>query len=179
MEKFRKTEVIILAILWAMSIVSYSIALLLNYVLYTTDYFGLAGLSIVTLRVLLRPEKSFQSVFILLLFGLFNLLSFAYFFNLIFTFGVSGWFTPGIQLISLVMLSILAIRKRNDVIQFYRETFGRTEKEEEDARKSTQIGFKTKFNNLTDNEIDLKLQQNLVPEAIEALKEIKKEREVG
>ncbi len=177
MEKFKKTEIIILAILWTMSLSTYSIALLNNYVLYTSDYLGLAGLTIVTLIAYFKPEKSFQSVLVLLLLGLFNLLSFAFFFNIVMTFGFSVLMTPGIQLISLALLTVLVIKKRNEVGQFYRETFGQTEEEKEKARQSAQNRFKMKFEQLSDREIEIKLQQDLVPEAISALNEIKKERE--
>lgn len=176
MEKFKKTEIIILAILWSMSLISYSIALLNNNVLFTSDYFGLAGLTLVTAIVCIKPEKAFQSVLMLLFSGLFNLLSFAYYFNVVITFGFSVLLTPGIQLISLVLLIVLIIKKRNKAGKFYRETFGLTEDKRENERKNAQNSFKIKFEQLSDMEIEIKLQQDLVPEAIAALNEIKAER---
>jgi hypothetical protein len=176
MEKFKKTEIIILAMLWSMSLTSYSIALLNNNVLFTSDYLGLAGLTLVTMIALIKPERSFQSVLMLLFSGLFNLLSFAYYFNVVITFGFSVLVTPGIQLISLVLLIVLIINKKNEAGKFYRETFGLTEDKRENERKNAQNSFKTKFEQLSDIEIDIKLQQDLVPEAIAALNEIKAER---
>ena len=176
MEKLKKTEIIILAILWAMSLTTYSIALLNNYNIFPSDYLGLAGLTIVTLIAYFRPEKSLRSVLILLLLGLFNLLSFAYFFNIVMSFGISVFVTPGIQLISLIMLSILVIKKRQKVIDFYLEIFGETEEEKQQSRLRFQKQFKIKFEQLSDKEIENKLQQGLVPEAIAALNEIKEER---
>ena len=176
MEKLKKTEIIILAILWTMSLSTYAIALLNNYNLFTSDYLGLVGLTVVTLVAYFKPEKSFQSVLILLSLGLFNLLSFAYFFNIVMTFGFSVLVTPGIQLISFVFLSILIVRKRDEVGELYRATFGQTEEEKEQTTQNSQNRFKRKFEQLSDKDIENKLQQDLVPEAISALNEIKEER---
>ena len=147
-----------------------------NYNLFSSDYLGFAGLTIVTLFAYFRPEKSFKSVLILLLLGLFNLLSFAYFFNIVMSFGISVLVTPGIQLISLIMLSVLVIKKREKVGELYRETFGQTEDEKEQSRLNAHNRFKMKFKEVSAREIEIKLQQDLVPEAISALKEIKEER---
>lgn len=176
MEQLKKTEIIILAFLWAMSLITYTIAFIHNYILYTSDYLGLAGLTVVTLIAYFKPEKSFQGVLILLLLGLFNLLSFAYFFNLVMTFGFSVLVTPGIQLISLVFLSILVVKKRDEIEKFYQEVFRQTKEEKDYSRQSSQNQFKRKFEQLSDREIESKLQQDLVPEAISALNEIKEER---
>ena len=92
------------------------------------------------------------------------------------SFGISVLVTPGIQLISLIMLSVLVIKKREKVGEFYRETFGKTEEEKEQSRLNAYNRFKMKFNGLTDREIENKLQQDLVPEAISALNEIKEQR---
>lgn len=61
-------------------------------------------------------------------------------------------------------------------VSFYRETFGLTEDKRENERKNAQNSFKIKFEQLSDMEIEIKLQQDLVPEAIAALNEIKAER---
>jgi hypothetical protein len=172
----KKTEFIILIILWIGSLTTYSVALLNNYNLFTSDYFGLVGLTIVTAISIYKPEKAISSVLTLLLLGLFNLLSFVYFFNIVLTFGFSIIVTPGIQLISLALLSALVIIKREKVSEIYRTTFGQTEEEKEQAKRGAQNRFKMKFDKLTDKEIDSKLEQGLVPEAMEALKEIKEER---
>ena len=176
MKKSNRAEIIILAILWTMSLTTYTIALLNNYVLYTSDYIGLLGLTIVTLIAYFKPEKSFQSVLTLLLLGLFNLMSFAYFINVVITFGFSVLVTPGIQLISFGLICVLIFTKREKVIDFYRETFGQTKEQKELSRKNAQSQFKRKFEQLSDREIESKYQQDLVPEAISALNEIIAER---
>ena len=176
MEKLKKTEIIVLAILWAMSLTTYSIALFNNYNLYTSDYLGMTGLTIATFVAYFKPEKTFESVLVLLLLGLFNVLSFAYFINLVMTFGFSFIVTPGIQLISLVLLSVLVVKKPKNVGQFYRETFGQTEEKKEQSKQNTQKRFKRKFEQFSDKKIDNMLQEGLIPEAISALNEIKEER---
>ena len=92
------------------------------------------------------------------------------------SFGFSVLVTPGIQLISFLLLTVLLVKRRREVGQFYRETFGQTEEEKDNARQSAQNRFKMKFEKLSDKEIETKLQQDLVQEAIFALNEIKKER---
>ena len=176
MKNFKKTEYIILTILWIGSITTYSIALADNYILYTSDYLGLIGLTIVSFISYLKPEKALASVVVLLILGSFNLLSFVYFINIVMTFGFSILVTPGIQLISITLLTVLTIKKRDKVSELYRSTFGLTKEEIDQTKLSAKNKFKGRFEKLTDKEIDLKLEQDLVPEAIEALAEIKKER---
>ncbi|MDR6300934.1 hypothetical protein [Mesonia maritima] len=176
MKKVKKIEIIILGILWTISITTYSIALLNNYALFNSDYLGLVGLIIVTVIAFIRPQKLFISIFILLIFGLFNLLSFAYFFNIVLVFGFSVLITPGIQFNSLILLTILVIKKRNKLEQLYQDTFRETMEEKEETKLKTKNKFKMKFNELNDKEIENKLQQDLVPEAISALNEIKENR---
>lgn len=179
MEKLRKTEIIILTVLWSLSLSTYSIALTNNYILYPSDYLGLLGLTIVSLIAYFKPHYSFQGVLILLLVGLFNLISFIYFFNIVMTFGFSVIVSPGIQLISLVLLSVLVIRKRDEVGRFYQLVFAKTQEDNDHSKKISQARFKTKFNQYSDEEIENKLQQDLVPEATSALNEIKAERKNG
>ncbi|MGQ1786775.1 hypothetical protein [Saccharicrinis sp. GN24d3] len=176
MEKLKNIENIILLILWTISLTTFPIALLNDYSLFPSDYFGFVGLVVVSTFSYLKPTKSFEALLVLLLLGLFNLLSFAYFINMVMTFGISIFVTPGIQLISLVFLIVLVAKRRNKTRLFYLKIFGLTEEDKEQSRKSSQNFFKRKFENLTDIEIENRLQEDLVPEAIEALVEIKEER---
>lgn len=176
MERLKKTEIIILLILWMLSLSSNGIALLNDYVLFPSDYLGMVGLFIVSTISFVKPERVLLSVIVLLILGLFNLVSFAYFFNWVFTFGFSVLLTPGLQLISLIALVVLFVSKRSEVAQLYRETIGQTKEEKERVVQYSQNRFKAKFERLNDQEIDLKLQQRLVPEAMAALNEIKEER---
>lgn len=159
-----------------MSLTTYSIALRDNYILFPSNYLGLVGLTLVSLVAYFKPEKSFESVVLLLILGLFNLFSFAYFLNFVLTFGFSAFVTPGIQLISLVFLGVIVVRKREEARELYKETFGRTEEEKVQSKQNSHDRFKRNFEQLSDEEIESKLQQDLVPEAISALTELKEER---
>lgn len=176
MERFKKIEILILSSLWVGALSTYSIALFNNYVLFNSDYLGLIGLTVATIFTIIKPNKSLPSVLIILILGLFNLLSFVYFFNVVLTFGFSGFVTPGIQLISLVLLVVLLITKKVEVFGFFQNIFEQTEEERKQTERNIQNSFIEKFEKLSDNEIDYKLGEGLVPEAIEALKKIKEER---
>ncbi|WP_339755764.1 hypothetical protein [Algoriphagus aquimarinus] len=176
MENFKKTEIVIIVILWIILITTSLISILNDFVIYTSDYLGLIGLIIVTAIASLRPEKSFKSVFVLLLLGLFNLVSFSFSVRMVFRFGSQDSINLGIQIISFVLLTALLVRKREKLHRFYNEVFMQTEEEKELSRKNFQNQFTAKFERLSDKEIEAKLQQDLVPEAIKALVEIKEER---
>ena len=53
---------------------------------------------------------------------------------------------------------------------------GNSEKQLKSESDSKINGFKKRFENLPDNQIERKLKEDLVPEAIEALKQIKEAR---
>ena len=176
MVNFKKTEIIILVILWIILLTTCLISILNDFVIYTSDFLGLIGLIIVTAIATLRPEKLFKSVFVLLLLGLFNLVSFSFSVRMVFRFGSSDSVNLGIQIISFVLLTVLLIRKREKVRKFYKEVFTQTEEEKEQSKNNFQNQFTAKFERLSDREIEIKLQQDLVPEAIKALEAIKEER---
>ena len=176
MASLRKTENLIIFLLWIGSLSTYTVALLSNYVLYNSDYCGLIGLTVVTLISILKPELTLKSLLVLLLLGVFNLVSFVYFFNLVFTFGFHVWVTPGIQFISLLLLGVLFLKKGNKIGEIYRNFMGTSEQDLEQNKINEKNYFKTKFESLSDNEIDRQLENDLVLSALEALKEIKEER---
>lgn len=173
---FKKIEAIILISLWVLSITTYSLALFNNYNLFSSDYFGLLGLVICSIIAFKKPQILFNSILLLLFFGLFNLVSFAYFFNVVFSFGISSFISPGIQIISLIFLSILIFIKREKFISSVRFIFQKNEEEKSRSADSLKIQFKKKFELLTNEEIEIKLKQNLTKEATKALQEIKEER---
>lgn len=176
MKNLKKTEIVILIILWVMSLITCSIALFHNYILYTSDYLGFLGLTVVSLICLFKPEKRFQSVLTLLVLGFFNVLSFTYFFNIVMTFGFSVMVTPGVQLVSFVLIILLLIKRRKLVKKLYRQTFGQTKEERQQSKQTSKNRFKSKFEQLSDGEIENRLRQDLVPEAKFALTELMEER---
>jgi hypothetical protein len=173
---FKKTEILILMFLWVGSLTTYPIALFNHYALYPSDYLGIVGLAIVTSIAFKMPGKSLGSVIVLLLLGLFNVLSFFYFINLVVTFGFSFFVTPGIQLISLALLLVLVARKKDKVGEEYRLAFGVTEEDRQQERLHSTGGFKDKFKHLSDRELEARLKGDLVPEAKDALRQLLEER---
>ena len=61
------------------------------------------------------------------------------------SFGFSILVTPGIQLISFVLLMVLIIKKSEKVGQFYKEIFGQSDEESEKTKQNTQNRFKRKL----------------------------------
>ncbi len=91
-------------------------------------------------------------------------------------FGFSYFVTPGLQLISLSLFLILIIRKNDKFKAVMQNLFSQTEQDKMNNQNQLKIRFKNKFTHLTDQEIETKLQQKIVPEAKEALLEILEER---
>jgi hypothetical protein len=179
MKNIKQTENLIIIILWLCVLATFPYALLNNYVLLSSDILGLTGLTFLTTLSIYNPKLKFKGLMILLLLGLFNLVSFVYFFNIAFSFGISTFLTPHIQLLSLILIVILVIKRANKFGAVWIKLFGQTEKETEQRKESLKNGFKSRFNKLTDEEIEKKLQNKLVEEARQALIEIQNERNHG
>ncbi len=176
MKRLLNIEYLILGLLWTSSLLTFSYALLKHYSLFTSDYLGLFGLLIVSIYAIIKPDKIVEPLLILLSIGLFNLMSFIYFYNVVFTFGISGLVSPGIQIYSLILLTILVIKKPKTVYNLFQTLFGQTIAEKEESTRQIKEKFKISFKELTEKEIDLRLKENLVNEAIEVLLELKEEK---
>lgn len=173
-------EKLIIWILNGCAAISFSVGLILGYSLSYTQYAGILSILVVTVMLLLKPKKILGALFIILALGSLNLISFGYFIDIYFSFGVNlagiDIASPGIQLYSIILLTIL-IRKRKDKLkELYQKNFGQTEEDYNKAKESAKNRFIDKFNGLSDNEILLRLKEDLVPEAIEALNQIKTKR---
>lgn len=177
LQSFSKTENRILLVLWISILITYPLAILSQYNLFLSDYFGLVALIIVTIIAMTRQIDLFPFVLILLLLGVFNVFSFVYFINIVFRFGISSFISPGIQLYSLILLIIL-IRKRSTILHvFWIRFFGKSDQEKQQNKEKIRENFKIKFRNLSDEEINRRLKNDLVPEAKQALLEILEERQ--
>ncbi|MEH0155543.1 hypothetical protein V6R21_15455 [Limibacter armeniacum] len=174
--KYLKIEYLIIAFLWLCVLISYSIALLTDYVLYTSNYLGFIGLSITTLIVIKFPEKKTVSTLILLILGVFDLLSFIYFFNTIFSISIAKRVSIEFQELSFCLLLILLFSRKEKVILIVRSLLKTTPKDIAEQSNSMHNRFKTKFQMLTDKEIEDRLCNDLTFEAREALLEIQRER---
>ena len=77
-----------------------------------------------------------------------------------------------VQLIPLIVLVIFIYIFKGEI----RKLIQKTESEKQNNTENLKNHFKHKFEKLSDKEIESKLTQNLVPEAIQALAEIQIER---
>ena len=103
----------------------------------------------------------------LLLFGLFDLIHF-----IPFSIGINFSIFK-IHLIPFIFLLIFYLLNRQNINEKIRN-FNEPSDSEEFSRKSSQIEFfKSKFQNLSETEINQKLKEDLVPEAVETLKILK------
>lgn len=176
MNRLKQTENILLILLWALALSTFTVAVLNNYSLFISDYIGLAGLAIVTGVFIYSPDKKTKSLFFLLIPGVFNLASFIYFYNVVFTFGFGTFLSPGVQLLSLGCMAVLVLKRQRKVADMLNNMFGKTEEDIQSAIEQRKEYFRVKFSNLSDSEIDVRLQNDLQSEAKQVLLEIQKER---
>jgi hypothetical protein len=176
MNKLNQIEHLIIFTLWLTIFATYPYALLNNYNLFLSDYLGLAGLTILTAVSFYNPKWTFKGLLILLFLGMFNAVSFIYFVNVVLTFGFSTILTPGIQLLSFILLVILASKRIDKFSDFWKRKNGQTAQEITQLKQHSKQRFKLKFNRLTNEEIENKLKDSLVEEAKEALVEIQIKR---
>lgn len=176
-----KPEKYILTLLW----VVFGINMLLKLVydhqfgLGQTEWTALAGLLISTLVFFFYKKGITIVLFVFLFIGMVNLAQFETRLGLVIQLNVRMPNSPGysdIQLLSLVLMSVLAAGRRKAIIHFFQSLFNNTEedlKNEADARYSM---FLKKFDMLTDIELERKLKEPLALEAEAALVEIKRKR---
>jgi hypothetical protein len=176
MNQLKKTENLILLLLWTLSTSTFTTALLNNYNLFNSDYIGMAGLIVVTAVFFFKPDKKIEALLFLLTIGTLNLASFVYFFNVVFTFGFGTFVTPGIQILSLTFLTILVLKRKSQVTRIVRYCLGTTEEDKQQAFELQKRKFKEKFAELSEPEINSRLENDLQSEAKQALIELKKEK---
>ncbi|MBB4805680.1 hypothetical protein HNP38_000952 [Chryseobacterium defluvii] len=162
---FKKTEVLIILFLWLNIIFSFITVPYSNLFLNI----GIAGLAIVSVLYKFRPRLSTIILIFLLGIGVFNIASFNNAFQINFA---------HINIINLLLLSILAYKKR-DIISGLKEKWFGTTKEEISERRNSQIDFfRTRFKDLNDDELKRKLQENISDKAKNAIRKILIERKL-
>ena len=129
LKTLKRTEFIILYVIWISLLSTLIISLINDYQLLTSDYLGMIGLLIVTIISVVRPAKALTSLLILLFISVFNIFSFLFYFNVVIKFNLSMMMTPGIQLFSLILLITLALRKKNRILHMYNTSFGQTDED--------------------------------------------------
>ena len=180
MKNSSKIEKIITWILICGSILTFGLGLILGYKLTYNQYAGILAILIASILLFTGSKRTLGVLFIILALGTFNLLGFGFFLDAAMTFGISkanvAINSPGIQLYSLILMIILIRKRKHNLLELYNKTFGLTEVDQKEAKQATIKSFMNKFENLSDSEVLERLEHKLIPEAQEALLEIKKQR---
>lgn len=145
-----------------------------NYIFGIEQKLGITLLGISAILFFLN-RKVYKYVFgITLILGLVNLIGFSKSITSISLFNL-----PSIQLLVVPIIGIYIWIYIDEIQHKVRGIIGRS-KEQLEFESNAQInGFKQRFEKLSDKEIEKKLSENLVPESIEALRQIQKERGIS
>jgi hypothetical protein len=144
--------------------------LLTNYIFDYRQYIGLSLLMVCGIFFFTNKKLYRYFLGITLILGTFNLIAFS---TYIFAFFLI--FFP-LQILPFVVFILYLIIYRKRIFGLFFRSFQKSEEEEKEYYNRKLKRFKEKFAELTDAEIDYRLNQELVPEAKQALIEIKKNR---
>jgi len=166
----KNKNLILLILLSLVSIISIIIGLASNWVFSYNLWIGLC-LLIICFILYYQKHKRFKSFFgIILILGVFNVIQFV-------PFGFRIYFILiPFELIPTFFLLIFIYLNKSRVLDLIQDWFTTSDEEKEKSSLSKYASFKKDFQNLSDKEIENRLNQALVPEAKKALLEIKKER---
>lgn len=160
----------LLVLLSIVSILSIIIGLISKWVF---SYPFWIGLSLLVICFILYYQKlnKFKSYFgIILILGIFKLIQFVPF-RLTVGLGVLPF-----EVIPTLFFLLFIFLNRSRVLDIIQDWFTTSDEEKEKNSISKYESFKKDFQNLSDTEIEYRLNQVLVPEARKALIEIKEER---
>ena len=159
-------EFLPLAILSIIGLVSVLQVLLTDYTFNYRQYIGLSLLMVCGI-FFFTDSRLYKYFFgITLILGTLNLIAFS---TYIFTFYFI--FFP-IQILPFIFLVVYLIKYRERISDLYFRSIQKSEEEEQEYYDRKLKRFKEKFSELSDPEIEDKLNQELVPEAKQALLEI-------
>ncbi|MFC7772389.1 hypothetical protein [Flavobacterium sp. GCM10027622] len=160
-----KTEIILIAILW-INVIS---SLCLNLELNIYFIFGIIGLSLATITYRKYYDNSLAILITILLFSTFNLLKFTLIFNL--SIGLLKYIE--ISITDSLYLILLVYKRRNEVIHLKEKWFAPSVEEIEIGKNTRIEFFKREFKNLSEDELNRKLNQEyLTEEARKAVLEV-------
>lgn len=160
----------LLILLSTVSIISIVDALMTEEVF---SFFFLSGLIFLTIGFILyyQKNKNFKSYFgIILILGIFKLIQFVPF-QLSVGFGLLPF-----EVIPTIFFLLFILINRSRVLDLIQDWFTTSVEEKAKTSISKYASFKKDFQNLSDKEIENRLNQVLVPEARKALIEIIEER---
>lgn len=166
----KNKNLILLILLSLVSIISIIVGLASNWVFSYNLWIGSCLLTICFI-LYYQKHKKFKSFFgIILILGIFNIIQFVPFRFAILVGLIKFEFIPTIFFILFLYLN------RSRVLDLIQDWFTSSDEEKEKSSLSKYTSFKKDFQNLSDKEIENRLNQVLVPEARKALIEIKEER---
>lgn len=170
MKKQDLIEAIPLAILTIIGIYSIIEVISTEYIFGIKQHIGLTllGTSIIFFFVNRRYYRYIFGITIIL--GLVTLIGFSTTIRIVTFLGIS------IQILLLPIVAIFVWINKEKIKSKNLDVFGK-QAEAKFGNSSKVNGFKRRFGKLSNSEIESKLEEGLVPEAIEALKQLKKERE--
>ena len=161
-------EFLPIAILLVIGIASVIQVLTTDYIFTYKQYIGLTLVAVCTALFFINRKFYKLLLGFTLSIGTLNIIGFS---TAISTFGLS---IVRVQLTSIVVLFVFILVFKEDLERLFTKPESETEKQEKfDDLKEV---FKRRFKSLSDQDIDEKLGQKLVPEALAALEEIKAER---
>jgi hypothetical protein len=160
----------LLVLLSTVSIISIIVGLVSNWGFSYNLWIGLSLLGICHISYFLNFQR-FKSFFgIILILGVFNIIQFVPF-----GFRINFIFIP-FEVLPIFFLLLFIYLNRSRVMDLIQNWFTTSDEEKEKSSDSKYASFKKDFQNLSDKEIENRLNQVLVPEARKALIEIKEER---
>jgi signal transduction histidine kinase len=164
------TNLYLLVVLSIVSIISIIMGLISKWVFSYPFWIGLS-LLLICFILYYQKSKYFKSYFgIILILGIFKLIQFVSF-KLTVRFGLLPF-----EVIPTLFFLLFIFLNRSRVLDIIQDWFTTSDKDKEKSSISKYESFKKDFQNLSDTEIEYRLNQVLVPEAKKALVEIKEER---
>ena len=175
----KRSTWVIFGILWLGALISYGLAAVEGYDLLFSDKLGLVGLVTITIIGRVKPILFSRSLFILLSLGSLNIVSFVYYINLVFSFGFAGAVSPGIQVYSTLLLFAL-IQSHRGLFRAMTKFAFTSETNDLQSRKNQQFfAFYNRFEHLSCEKLRQKLDEDLVPEARQAVEKLLDEHKTG
>ena len=136
----------------------------------TPQYIGLSLLGISSILFFVQ-RRIYRYVFgSTLLLGLPSLIGFST--------SIMGVYFLGIpiQILLLPLILLFTWINKDSIKPMIQQLLGNSTEQKQSRRHAKVNGFKRRFEKLTDQEIESKLKEQLVPEALEALNQLKNER---
>ncbi|QNR24410.1 hypothetical protein [Croceimicrobium hydrocarbonivorans] len=142
-------------------------------------YLSCVAWIILRLAQLLNWFKITEALFTVLILATFNIIPLSPLFQTHFQFGISAITFPKFYILPFLMTLCLLISKRKEIKTFWLKIQGRSPEQKAQQRLSSQEQFKQKFQNLSEEQLMAKLDQNLQPGAQDAIHELLKEKKEG